>query len=176
MTASPSPWLLRHRDAVRQASTRGPVLDVACGRGRHAVALAREGLPVVGVDRNAEFMDALGDAAPGAVRRVRADLETGHGLPFAAGRFGVVLVFRYLHRPLCPALADLLAPGGLLLYETFTREQRRFGTGPRRDDFLLASGELPTLFPGLTRLDFEEHVTAGEAPAALASLAAQRPG
>jgi SAM-dependent methyltransferase len=171
--AAPSAWLERHLDALRQTAIRGPALDVACGRGRHARALAAIGHPVVGVDRNSELLAALAETA--AVPVVRADLEAGHGLPFAAGVFGAVLVFRYLHRPLAPDLASLLAPGGLLLYETFTRDQRALGWGPSRAAFLLEPGELPRLFPQLELIAYEEGVSQGEKPAAQASLAARRP-
>jgi hypothetical protein len=66
------------------------------------------------------------------------------------------LVFRYLHRPLIPAIARVLAPGGLLIYETFTTEQRSLGTGPRNPDYLLEPGELPDLFSELELLDHWE--------------------
>ena len=170
---APSAWLERHRERVIHTADLGPALDVACGRGRNARALAAWGHPVVGVDRNAELLAELASTAPVPV--VRADLETGPGLPFAAGAFGAVLVFRYLHRPLASALAALIAPGGLLVYETFTTQQREFGWGPSRAAFLLTPGELPTLFPTLEILAFDERVEAGESPEAVASLVARRP-
>ena len=171
-TGTPSAWLLRHLPAVRATAALGPALDVACGRGRNARALAAQGHAVVGVDRNAAHLRELARAAP--VACVRADLETGHGLPFAAGRFGAVLVFRYLHRPLLPELAALLVPGGLLVYETFTTAQRELGWGPRRDAFLLAPGELASFFPELETLAFDERL-ADEPEGAQASLLARRP-
>jgi SAM-dependent methyltransferase len=170
-TTPPSAWLERHLDTLRQTAELGPTLDLACGRGRHTRALATMGHPVIGVDRNPEFLRALADSA--SVPVVRADLETAEP-PFAAGAFGAVLVFRYLHRPLAAALASLLAPGGLLLYETFTLAQRELGWGPSRDAFLLGPGELPRLFPQLEILESVEGVS-GDPPAAQASLAAQRP-
>jgi hypothetical protein len=87
----------------------------------------------------------------------------------------VVLVFRYLHRPLMPWIAGLLAPGGLLVSETFTRAQRRLGWGPARDAFLLEPGELPTLFPSLEALVYEEGPTDEPRPAETARLLARRP-
>ncbi|HLM64471.1 MAG TPA: class I SAM-dependent methyltransferase [Acidimicrobiales bacterium] len=52
------------------------VLDVGCGPGRHAHALARRGLEVVGVDISRRFVElAAADAPPGATF-VRADART----------------------------------------------------------------------------------------------------
>jgi hypothetical protein len=83
-----------------------------------------------------------------------------------------VLVFRYLWRPLAPALWEALRPGGLLLYETFTKRQREMGLHPRNPAFLLEEGELLALFPGAHVLLHEEGVTEGSPPEALARLAA----
>ena len=50
---------------------------------------------------------------------------------------GAILVFRFLHRPLAQDIERVLAPGGLLLYETFTTQQRELERGPRNAAFLL---------------------------------------
>jgi hypothetical protein len=83
-------------------------------------------------------------------------------------------VFHFLFRPLAATIAAALRPGGLLLYETFTLEQAALEWGPSNPEFLLAPGELPTLFSSLEILDHWEGRTAGERPSALARLAARR--
>lgn len=175
---APSPFLLSHLDALSRAARLGPVLDLACGAGRHSLALATRGIAVVGVDRERLRLRALQrrahrEALP--IQALLADLESAPHLPFAPSGFGALLVFRYLHRPLCPALAACLRPGGLLLYETFTIAQRKLGYGPVNPAFLLEPGELPRLFPGLEVLSFWEGIEPGPRPAALARLAARRP-
>ena len=175
--APPSPLVREHADALRQAARFGAVVELACGRGRIALAVAQAGTPVIGIDRNAEFLSELRDRArAGAlpVTPLRADLESGHGLPLAPGRCGALLVFRYLHRPLAAAIAEALAPGGLLLYETFTLHQRDLGYGPSNPEFLLRDGELPGLFPSLEVFAHWEGRSAGERPAAVARLAARK--
>jgi hypothetical protein len=52
-----------------------------------------------------------------------------------------ILVFRYLHRPLIPCINKALIKGGILIYETFTIEQPKFGK-PHNPEFLLNPGEL----------------------------------
>ena len=69
-----------------------------------------------------------------------------------------------------------LAPGGLLVYETFTRAQRELGYGPSRDDFLLAPGELPGLFPELEVVEYDEGLIEAPRPRHTARLLARRPG
>jgi len=86
------------------------------------------------------------------------------------------VVFRYLHRALAAEIERVLRPGGWLVYETFTRRQAAYAHGPSRPEFLLESGELLLLFPGLRMIHFEELVTEGERPEALARLLARKPG
>jgi SAM-dependent methyltransferase len=154
------------------------VVDLACGRGRHALAAAELGARALGIDRDASALAQLRDAARPRglqVLGVRADLEAGLGIPVKPASCGAILVFRFLFRPLAPAICQALAPGGLLLYETFTAEQRALGRGPRNPAFLLAPGELPTLFQELQVLHHWEGLTSGDKPEALARLVAQRP-
>jgi SAM-dependent methyltransferase len=173
-----SAHFIAHREALRQAARLGPVVDLACGRGRHCLASAGLGLPVVGIDRNAGFLRELLEAARAArepVDCVRADLETPHGLPLMTGSCGAILVFRFLFRPLAPGISRALVPGGLLLYETFTIGQLAFPNGPRNRDYLLEPGELPRLFPELEVISHSEGVSDGPKPWTWARLAARRP-
>ena len=173
-----SPHVLAHLAQLREGAALGPVVDLACGRGRNALAIAAHGIPLLGVDRSAGFLAELCGAARALelpIRAVRADLESAPAPPLAAGRCGALVVCRYLHRPLAPALAALLAPGGWLLYETFTIHQRELGYGPENPAFLLNPGELPTLFPGLEVALHWEGQSEEARPAAVARLAARKP-
>ena len=99
-----------------------------------------------------------------------ADLTT---TPLPRRRFDVVIVTRYLQRDLFPALVGALAPGGVILYETFTEAQRAHGWGPTSPAHLLAAGELPTYFSELEMLFYEE-VAGPEAVARVAARASRR--
>ena len=175
-----SAFFLRHVSRLSDAATIGPVLDLACGRGRHSIAAAELGLGMVAVDRNTDALDQLARASiecPGEITTLKADLEA---LPLPdlpevpAESFGAVLVFRYLHRPLSSWIQSRLAVGGVLLYETFTTRQRSLGWGPTRDEFLLKTDELPTLFPDLEIEIHEEGLTRETRPAETARLLAVR--
>lgn len=147
--APPSPWVVRFAPLFRE---RGLVLDVACGRGRHARHLAGRGHPVEAVDRDAAALASLAGVA--GVSATCADLEAG-AWPWPAHRFDAVVVTNYLHRPLFPLLRAALAQGGVLLYETFMRGQERLGK-PTRPEFLLEPGELLSAFRGLAVVAFEQ--------------------
>jgi len=167
---SPSPFLER----VHVLAPPGRALDLACGTGRASVFLALAGRDVEGWDVDPSALErarAFADRAGVRARFVERDLESGP-LAEAPGEYALVVVLRYLHRPLFPWIARALAPGGLLVLETFLRGQERFGH-PRRPRHLLEPGELADAFPALELLELEE--SDGAAPPVLARLAARRP-
>lgn len=127
----PSPWISDHAGLVPAGGT---VLDLACGAGRHAALFVDRGNPVVAVDRDVSGVRDL------PVETVEADLEGGPW-PFPHRRFAGIVVTNYLWRPLLPRIVAAVAPGGVLLYETFAAGQARFGR-PSNPDFLLRPGEL----------------------------------
>ncbi|HEX7006979.1 MAG TPA: SAM-dependent methyltransferase [Alphaproteobacteria bacterium] len=148
---APSAWVARFLPLVPAGGT---VLDVACGAGRHSRLALRLGLRVLAIDRDLSGVADLADA-PGFARQA-ADLEDGGPWPLAGRRFAGVVVTNYLHRPILPHLVASVAPGGLLIYETFARGNERFGR-PSNPDFLLAPGELLEAVRGRLRVVAYEH-------------------
>jgi SAM-dependent methyltransferase len=143
MDLPPSDWVLRWAPRV----ARGPVLDVACGAGRHSRFFKDLGFEVVAVDRDPLRLEGI--------CFVQTDLENGSPWPLGDERFGAIVVTNYLHRPLFPALLGSLAEGGVLIYETFMAGNERFGR-PSNPEFLLKPGELREAFGGLEEMGFEE--------------------
>ncbi len=141
-TLPPSAWVRRFAHLVEQ----GPVLDLACGHGRHLRLFAARGLPLIGIDRDAQALAALRadqELAP-QLQACVLDLEVpGEALawPCAPASLGAIVVTNYLHRPLFPLLFASLADGGLFIMETFAQGNGDFGK-PSNPDFLLAPGEL----------------------------------
>ena len=129
----PSDWIRRWSQLVPAGAS---VLDLACGQGRHMRWFHERNHPVTGVDKAQEAIESvahLGEA-------LCADIEAGPW-PLPGRRFGCVVVTNYLWRPLLPTIVDSVAPGGVLLYETFAQGNETVGR-PARAEFLLAPGEL----------------------------------
>ena len=165
----PSPWIVRFAGLIQ---AEGCVLDLACGAGRHARHLRERGHRVTAVDIDVSAVaDMAGD--PG-IEIVRADLEKGGPGPLEGRHFDAVVVANYLFRPLLASLVDCLAPGGVLLYETFAVGNERFGR-PRNPDYLLERGELLALAAGRLEVVAYEHVAVTQpAPAMVQRLCARK--
>ena len=148
---NPSPWVERWAPLIAPG---GRVLDIASGAGRHARWLAARGHCVDAIDRDAAALNTLA-AVPG-VRTVCADIEAGPW-PCERGVYAGVIVTNYLHRPLFPELLDALAPGGVLIYETFAAGNERYGR-PSNPAFLLERGELLDAVRGRLRVVAYEDV------------------
>jgi SAM-dependent methyltransferase len=144
---APSPWIARFGALVPAG---GPVLDLACGRGRHLRWFAARGHPVLGVDRDADALASL----QGVGETLLADIENGPW-PLAGRRFAGVVVANYLWRPLFPRILEAVAPGGVLLHETFAQGNETVGK-PSRPDFLLAPDELLRAYAGLRVVAYED--------------------
>lgn len=165
--ATPSPWIVRFAPLV-PAGAR--VLDLACGAGRHTRLFAACGCHVLAVDRTPSLDPQLQALANIEVRA--ADLELGDW-PLADARFDAIVVTNYLHRPLFPHLLAALAPGGLLLYETFAAGNAAFGK-PSNPQFLLQPRELlSALAPTLRVIAFEDGYIAAPRHAMVQRLAAR---
>lgn len=147
--AAPSAWVRRWAHLVPAS---GSVLDVACGRGRHALYFAERGRSVTAVDRDA---DALSGLPPGITPCV-ADLESAPW-PLPGRTYGGVVVTNYLWRALWPELLRSVEPGGVLICETFAIGQAAFGR-PTNPDFLLRPGELLEVCRELQVVAYEDGV------------------
>jgi len=155
----PSAWVARFAPLI----PTGEVLDLACGGGRHACLLSQLGHPVIALDRDVAAVTAAGISG---VTPFQHDLERdGATWPFEAARFSGIVVTNYLHRPLFPHIVESLAPGGVLIYETFAHGNEHFGK-PSNPTFLLAPGELIDLLRPVTRiLAFEDGYVEAPKPA-----------
>ncbi|MEC9008874.1 MAG: methyltransferase domain-containing protein [Planctomycetota bacterium] len=138
----------------------GRSLELACGLGDNSVWLATQGWQVDAVDVSARGLAVAAElASHHAVtpRLIAGDLD--HFVPLP-GVYDLVIVFRFLDRTHLPGLITrALAPGGLLIYETFGPGQcEREDNHLKNPAFVLAPGELPELFPELETVRYQETV------------------
>ena len=134
-STTPSPWVVKHAELIPAG---GRVLDLACGKGRHTRYLLDQGYQVTAVDIDLTSIADL--EGKRGLTTLQADLE-GDEWPFQERQFDGVVVTCYLHRPILPAIIAAVAPGGVLIYETFAMGNEKYGR-PESPDFLLKPGEL----------------------------------
>jgi rhodanese-related sulfurtransferase len=166
----PSPWLLSN---ALLAPPGARTLDVACGRGRHALLLASAGSSVRALDRDPSCVARLRAIARGLRLPLDAELVDLERSEPALGEdeWELVLVFDQLVRPLFPRLVRALRPGGILICEGLLREHALRHGLPSRREQLLEPGELPALVAPLEIVRQRE----GEAEGYyLASVAARK--
>lgn len=153
-----------------------PILDLACGDGHNGIFLASKGFSVVLADSSGEVLVKAGLNAQAAgvhMQFWQVNLEQEGVNPLEGLTFSAVLVFRYLHRPLIPCITKSLEQGGILMYETFTTEQARFGK-PKNPDHLLKAGELLSWFHDWEVIHTFEGAI-GIPPKAVAQLVCRKP-
>ena len=200
MPAGLSEWDAKHQAAAHEPPPEpasfvrellpllpmGPALDLACGTGRHTLLLASRHQPVTAVDGSKVALDVLErrarelhfgvdrsrnggrvESSSHGIQLVLADLEH---ITLPAISFSLTLCVHYLQRSLFAAMQAALLPGGMLLFETYTRAQVEGAGGPKNPAYLLEIGELRSSFPGL-RIVFYRELRAGKG---IASLIAQK--
>lgn len=166
---APSPWVVRH---ALEIPAGGRALDLACGSGRHARWLAASGHPVLAVDRDAAALAGLRGEV--GIEVLDADLE-GEIWPLAGEAFAGIVVTNYLWRPRLDDVLALLAPDGVLIYETFMVGHEAYGR-PSRPEFLLRPGELRerAAAAGLQEIAWFEGLVAEPGPAMRQAICARR--
>jgi tellurite methyltransferase len=154
----PDPLLPRAYQEWIADSGPGTALDLAGGVGRHAIWLAERDWKVRLLDISEVGVSlARKNAAKlshGAVEAEISDLI--HATDLGQKQYDLVMVFFYLQRELFPALISALKPGGLLIYKTYTEDQKQFSGGPSHPMYLLQPNELLRAFQSLRILHYHE--------------------
>lgn len=177
----PSAWVERFSRLIPKTTSLGeqPVLDLACGSGRHSRFLAKLGYSVYAVDQNQAALDlvkhGLDSEQAARIQTHQADLE-GEDWPLEKMKFSGLVVTNYLFRPRFKDLLNLLAPNGVIIYETFALGNEAFGK-PSNPDFLLKPHELMDWIradKAFQIVDFEQGLVQTPKPASIQRICAVR--
>jgi SAM-dependent methyltransferase len=142
-------------------------LDIAAGNGRNALFLARQGFGVDAVDIADTGLARFAGKHPG-IQAICADLDD---FDIPASRYDLIINIKYLNRRLFPYIREGLAPGGVLIFETFLESQHPAADQPGCPAYLLRENELLHAFLSLQIIFYNEAKDdADSAAARLASL------
>ncbi len=139
---------------------QGSALDLACGLGANALLLAEHGLSVQAWDISAVALEKLQRQAQQQNVTVQTKQVDICAAILPENSFDVIVISRFLDRSLCRGIIAALRIGGLVFYQTYTRE-KIIASSPHNPDFLLAANELLTLFVPLKILVYQEHGLVG---------------
>jgi len=183
-------WDLKYRerefDPSQGASTilkkflrffpRGKALDLASGEGRNALFLAEHGFDVEAVDISKTALsraEKSGLSRGVRIKTVAADLDA---LVIPKDEYDLILDFYFLDRRLISKIKRGLKKDGMVVFETYTTDQRdRAAGGPSKTKYLLKPNELLRLFRGFHILFYREGIfREGGKRRAIASLIAKK--
>jgi tellurite methyltransferase len=157
----PDPFLVSAYDEFLFGTSPGLALDVAGGVGRHSIWLAHRDWRVklldiseVGIQQAEE--NAKRTETASSISADICDLNTMQDL--GQEQYDLVVVFFFLQREIFPALLDAIKPGGILIYKTYTTEQKNFSGGPSHPMFLLEPNELLHAFRSMRVLHYHETI------------------
>jgi len=163
-----NPLLSEIIDRVEDKVVGRTAIDLAAGAGRDSVYLAKRGWQVTSIDINPDSLQRcslLSQSNQVKLTTLQRDLENSSH-PLSDLSADMVLVMRYLHRPLFPAIDQLIRPGGVIIYSTFMVGCERYGS-PRNPNYLLKAGELAETFSTYQTIIDEQRKLADGRPVAL---------
>lgn len=171
-SSEPDPFLRHLEDYASILPAGRKALDIACGAGRHAAWLAEQGWNVTACDISLEALRRAQALASERGVRLALYCQDLESLSLPSKHFDLIVCFFYLQRELFSVLKAALRPGGLIVYKTYTTDQRRFPGGPTHPLHLLRPQELLDAFRHFRVLYYEETVK----DRGVAQLIAQKPG
>ncbi len=134
-----------------KCSSRGLVLDLACGKGRNAIYLAKKGYQVLAVDNDKEKLSCFNFSN---ITKLVKNVEDKKSWPLNKLKFDIVLVVNFLNRNIFPQIVDSVKNNGYLIYETFSEGHEKLGI-PKNKNFILKPYELIKLCDKLKLISHE---------------------
>lgn len=167
VAGKPNPFLREHLALL----PRGHALELAMGEGHEAIFLAQRGFSVTGIDISEVAVARALQMARRAGVSIDAQVMDLRTATLPSETYDVVICFYYLQRDLFPHIVRTLKPGGMVIYETYTTEQARYGH-PTNPAYLLEPNELLKAFKPLRIRLYRDLIVAG--PKAVASVIGEK--
>jgi tellurite methyltransferase len=151
---APVKFLAENYDFIPEAST---VLDMGMGEGRNAVFLASKGHKVTGVDISSVAIKKSQHLAREFGVKIKGVVASLEKYTIAPHSYDVILCLYYVDRKLTDKIIKWLKPGGILIYESHTIDERsKKGHKKTKVEYYLKKQELLTMFKGMQVLKYEE--------------------
>jgi len=141
---------------VEIASSRRPgtALDVGMGQGRNSVWLAQQGWDVTGFDPAEKAVAlALENARKSGVH-IKTEVRGMEDFDFGESRWDLIVLSYVGAREMPDVIQRALKPGGVVVVEAFHRDATKGSS--IGGAVVFDTGELPTLFPHLRVVRYEE--------------------
>jgi SAM-dependent methyltransferase len=135
---------------------RGRALDIACGAGRNSLFLAAGGWQVDAIDISPVGLaraEATAASRGLCIHWIEADLEVDSGPVLPRGRYDLIVMTRYVNRPLFPLLPASLECSGTFICEQHL-DSAEDVSGPKSPDFRMRHNELLHAVIGSKRRDY----------------------
>ena len=145
------------KENVSLLPSDGVALDIACGTGVNSLFLESLGMEVRAWDFSKTAIEAIKGLLTSDEKIFPEEIEISSS-SFDTHQFDLILCCHYLDRAIARAIYNATAPGGLIIYQTFTSE-RRFDVGPSNPEFLLHYRELFFLVRECEILCYREQLT-----------------
>jgi len=157
---SPAKFLANNFHFIPEKST---VLDMGMGEGRNAVFLATKGYKVTGVDISSVAVRKSRVLAKEFDVRIKGIVASLTEYKIKEKSLDSIICFYFVERSLNKKIMRWLKPGGILIYEAHTLNQKKVkGSEHYNIKYLLRPGELLRLFPKMRVLKYEEALHKGE--------------
>ncbi|MDH5764650.1 MAG: methyltransferase domain-containing protein [Gammaproteobacteria bacterium] len=136
-------------------SGAGQALDYACGLGANGIWLANKGYHVSAWDSSKVAISKLSQYAEQNNLSIDAEVRDLEAVTVMQDKFDLVVVSFFLHRPTLNFISDMIKPGGLLFYQTFSGENNN-GRGPSNPAFRLKRHELLEVYNNMELVFYRE--------------------
>ena len=142
-----------------QASLRA--LDIACGLAENSFLLAKQGYSVDAWDNAKMAVDRVNQKAIETKLSVKASIHDVIIDEYPNNFYDVIILTHYLDQSISKKIMTALKSGGLLFFQSFTREKVN-DSGPEEAKYRLKRNELLNLFPELKVIVYREEGTIGD--------------